>query len=105
MFGTPPKFRAELLDAPIAELGMYWLGVRCTDRCNRTSYIPLKLMAARRGGRMRLRAVVKRLRCEHCKTPPASAWLTDYPVEGGGHGGQVATWRVELLPDAADGGD
>lgn len=96
MKGPPSKSREELLATPIAELVDCWVGVRCTDGCNRSGYLPLRLMAAKRGGRILLSDVVRRLRCEHCKTAPSSTWLVDYPIEGATHGGQVATWRVEL---------
>ena len=97
MPGTPPKPRDQLLAAPIAELAGYWLGVHCVG-CSRSTCIPLKLMAAKRGRRTLLHTVLERLRCEHCKTSPASAWLVDPPIESGTHGGQVAAWRVNLLP-------
>lgn len=41
----------------------------------------LLLMAAKRGARMMLRDVVRRLRCRLCKTVPSSVWLVDHPVE------------------------
>lgn len=88
----------ELLAMSIRELVDCWVGVCCTDRCNRTSYLPLKLMAAKRSGRERLQEVVAKLRCQYSKTPPSSIWLVDYPVENGEHGGQLATWRIELTP-------
>jgi hypothetical protein len=100
MLGLPSKSREELLATPIGELVACWVGVRCTDRCNRSSYLPLRLMAAKRGARTLLGEVVRRLRCEHRKTTPSSTWLVDYPIEGGEHGGRVATWRVELTAAA-----
>jgi len=38
---------------------------------------------------------------QHCETPPASTWLTDYPVDGGEHGGRIANWHVDWCLDAA----
>jgi hypothetical protein len=93
-----PKSREAFLTAPVTELTAYWLGVSCTTNCNRTSYIPLKLLAAKRPGRLKLAAVVERLRCEHCKTPPSAVWITDYPIAHGEHGGHAATWSVTLAP-------
>jgi hypothetical protein len=61
MKGAPSKSREELLATPIAELVACWVGVRCTDGCNRSSYIPLPLMAAKRGGRLLL----------GCRRPPS----------------------------------
>jgi hypothetical protein len=96
MWNVPPKSRAELLETRICELVDCWVGVCCTDGCNRTSYLPLKLMAARQGGRTTLRGMLERLRCQLCRTPPSSSWVVDYPIESGDHGGQTATWRVDI---------
>jgi hypothetical protein len=63
---------------------------------HRTSYIPLRLMAAKRGARTMLRDVIRRLRCQLCKTVPSSIWLFDYPVENSEHGGQIAAWHRQL---------
>lgn len=98
MSGEAPKSRDELLVTAIGELKECWIGVRCTNQCNRSSYLPLKLMAAQRGRRERLRAIVAKLRCECCKTPPSAIWIVDYPVEDANYGGQAASWRVELTP-------
>jgi hypothetical protein len=98
MPGSAPKSRHALLATPIGELAECWVGVRCTDQCNRTSYIPLQLMAAKRGRRERLQDLVSKLRCEYCKTPPSSTWLVDYPVENSEHGGRAAMWHVDLTP-------
>lgn len=92
------KSRDELLEMPISELVECWIGVRCLDRCNRSAYLPLKLMAAKRGRRLPLSDVVARLRCEVCKTSPAEVWLVDHPIEDGRYGGVAASWRVGLVP-------
>ena len=96
MSEAPPKSLDELLATPIGELVGCWIGVRCTTACNRASYLPLKLMAAQHGRVRLLRDVISRLRCQYCKTPPSAMWLVDYPIENSDHGGQAATWRVEL---------
>jgi len=96
MLVAGPNSRDELLETAIGELREFWVGVRCTDQCNRTSYIPLQLLAAKRDHRERLRDVVAKLRCQYCKTPPGATWLVDYPIESGGHGGRAATWHVDL---------
>lgn len=96
MSGTASKTRDELLATPIAELAGCWLGLRCGG-CTKSVYAPLRLWASRLG-RRRLGDVLERLRCDHCKALPASAWLLDHPIEGGTHGGQCATWHVDLLP-------
>jgi hypothetical protein len=97
MSGTASKTRDELLVTPIGELEGCWLGLRCSG-CTKSVYAPLKLWASRHGRRRRLGDVLAHLRCDHCKALPASAWLLDHPIEGGTHGGQAATWRVDLAP-------
>jgi hypothetical protein len=92
-----PMTREKFLASSIGELAGCWLGLRCSG-CTKSTYAPLKLMASRHGGRRRLRDVIDRLRCEHCKSSPASAWLLDHPIESSTHGGQCATWRVDLMP-------
>jgi hypothetical protein len=43
-----------------------------------------------------LRDVVARLRCQLCKTAPSSILIVDYPIENSEHGGQTASWHLEL---------
>lgn len=93
-----PPSRDVLLVTPIGELADWWIGVRCTDRCNRPAYLPLRLMAARHGGRLLLRSVLQRLRCQVCATPPGKVWLTDHPIDDAAYGGVHATWSVPLAP-------
>ncbi|HKP61489.1 MAG TPA: hypothetical protein VJV78_32390 [Polyangiales bacterium] len=89
--------REAFLASPLKSLTGYWLGVRCTARCDRTSLLPLKLLASKHGGGLALADAMARIRCELCKVPPSAVWITDYPVAAGGHGGQVATWSVVLF--------
>jgi hypothetical protein len=89
--------RETFLVATIGELADYWLGLRCSG-CTKSAYAPLRLLATKRGRRHQLHAVLKRLRCDHCKSPPATAWIVDYPIENSQHGGRVATWHVALAP-------
>jgi hypothetical protein len=65
----PPKSRDERLLPPIAELSECWVGVRCLDRRNRSAYLLLTLMAARRGGRLQLQRILERLRCQRIDCP------------------------------------
>lgn len=92
------RSRDELLESRIGELVECWIGVRCLDRCNRSAFLPLRLMAAKHGGHLRVRAVLQRLRCEVCATPPGEAWLTDHPITDTAYGGVHATWSVALAP-------
>ena len=94
--GQPPKSRDALLEAQVTELRAYWIGLRCEPPCTRLTHLPMKLVLAKCDGRLRLRDVIARLRCEHCRGRPAHAWLTDYPVDDSGYGGRVANWSVEL---------
>ena len=93
-----PPSRDALLVTPIGELVGCWLGVRCTDRCNRPAYLPLKLLAAQHGGRLLLGSALQRLRCQVCATPPGEVWLTDHPINDAAYGGVHATWSVALTP-------
>lgn len=89
--------RSELLSSTLTSLSSVWLGILCSGSCTKLVYLPLK-----KHGRIHqdwpLRRFVARLRCAECGSAPSSVWAVDWPVEGGGHGGRAATWRVELVP-------
>jgi len=70
--------REQLLDAQVQDLVGRWLGVSCVPPCAHLSYIPFKLLARSRG-RMKLRDVLPRLRCEGCGGRPARAAVVDDP--------------------------
>jgi hypothetical protein len=89
--------RAEFLAAPLESLTGFWLALRCVTPCTKVAYVPLKLMAARHGGRLTLGDALKRLRCGYCAARAASASITDHPNDSD-HGGQRARWKVELVP-------
>lgn len=69
-------------DIPIFQMSDWWLTVRC-PKCGE-AHLPLRLLAARRGWRLTLRAVVPRLKCKRCDARPASVDLVDTPQ--GDHG-------------------
>jgi hypothetical protein len=92
-----PKSRDELLKAPIGELGGCWLGYVCGG-CTKSGYVPLKLLSGKHGSRHQLHAIIARMRCSDCGARPGPVWLVDHPIENSTHGGQVATWRVDLAP-------
>jgi hypothetical protein len=74
------------LGAPLRELLPYWLDLRCDPaRCTKVVCVPMQLLAAKRGGRMRLEDVIGRLRCEQCGQPPVNARITDSPIGRGGN--------------------
>jgi hypothetical protein len=52
--------RADFLAAPIGMLTDFWLGLRCALPCTKIAYVPLKLMAARKGAALKLGDAVKR---------------------------------------------
>jgi hypothetical protein len=89
--------RADFLKAPIGSLTDFWLGLRCASPCTKVAYVPLKLMAARKGAALKLGDALKRLRCDHCGVAPVSASLTDHTNDSD-QGGQRARWKVELVP-------
>ncbi len=94
---TVPRSREEFLRTTLVEVLGCWLGLRCAG-CTKSGYLPLRLIANKHGSRCVIRAVIERLRCSRCQSGPASVWLVDYPVEGSEHGGQVASWHVDLFP-------
>lgn len=98
MDDRPSKSREELLETRIGDLLECWIGVRCLDRCHHSAFLPLKLLAAKHGGHVRLNSVLQRLRCQVCATPPGAAWLTDHPITDLTYGGVHATWTVALVP-------
>lgn len=72
--------REQLLDAQVQDLVGRWLGVWCAPPCTRLTYVPFKLIAKTRG-RMKLRDILTRLRCEGCGGRPARASVVDHPHE------------------------
>ena len=76
----PPFPTEPPLSAGLAELAGLWLDVRC--RCGRTSFPPLRLLAARHGWRTPLGDVLPRLRCSRCRTAPATVDLIADPANG-----------------------
>jgi hypothetical protein len=91
---TAPPFPAEPpLDAGLADLAPWWLETRCT--CGHVAFLPLRRLAAERGRRTPLRAILPRLRCRACRAPPARVDFIANPADqavgaGGGSGHRVA---------------
>jgi hypothetical protein len=88
------------LAAPLRELLAYWLELRCDPaRCTKVVCAPLRMLAAKRGGQLRLQDVIARLRCEQCGERPVNASITDSPIGAGGHHiAEGAKWSVTLAP-------
>jgi hypothetical protein len=89
-----PPFPAEPpLDAGLADLAPWWLETRC--RCGHVAFLPLRRLAAERGWRTPLRAILPRLRCRACRAAPARVDLIADPAgeavgAGGGSGHRLA---------------
>lgn len=82
---------AAALDAKLTELEMYWLELRCC----KTTLSPLRLLIQRYGGELRLRDVLARLRCECCRSRPATVALLETALTDGM--GNLRGWRVEFV--------
>ena len=85
---------------PLRELIAYWLELRCdAARCTKVVCAPVRLLAAKRGGQLRLESVLARMRCSQCGQAPASAVITDSPIDKPPHEAMDgAQWRVTLVP-------
>jgi hypothetical protein len=70
-------------DMPISELSKWWLHLQC-GRCEHTTYIPLRLLAAQRGWFVTLRQIVPRLRCSRlgCDHAPPTLCRLDQDASG-----------------------
>lgn len=96
-----PRTREGFLDSPLRELISYWLDLRCDPaRCTKVVCTPLRMLVAKCGGRLRLEAVVARLRCTQCGERPARVSVTDSPIGSGGghHIADCAKWSVSIRP-------
>jgi hypothetical protein len=81
-----PRSREGFLGAPLRELIAYWLELRCDPaRCTKVVCTPVRMLAAKRGGHLRLDAVLARLRCSQCREPPMYAVITDSPIDVAPH--------------------
>ena len=89
--------RDALLDARLSDLTGYWLEIRCGRRCGSSVFYPCKLMAKERGGALRVRDMIERLRCKQCRGTPAHVLITGDPT-GGTQGGNQEAWKVALVP-------
>jgi hypothetical protein len=88
----PPLSRDEFLEARVATLADLVLSTGCHPGCGYQALLPLRGLIAR-CGRLQLRAALSQLRCSRCKRRPARVTLLDHVVDG-----QLATFRIELLP-------
>ena len=88
------------MDAPLRELLPFWLDLRCDGaRCTKVVCVPVRMMAAKRGGQLLLRDVLARLRCSQCGEPPELVAITDSPIGVAPHDSmQGAKWRIALVP-------
>lgn len=95
-----PESREGFLTKLLGDLSAFWLELRCDpSRCTKVVCMPLRLLAARRGERLRLEEALARLRCSHCRNAPMQAAITDSPIGVAPHDAvDGATWRVTLLP-------
>jgi hypothetical protein len=94
-----PRTKEGFLGAPLRELIAYWLDLRCDPaRCTKVVCMPMRLLAAKRGGQLRLDAVLARLRCGQCGEPPVHAVITDSPIDVAPNDiMDGAKWRVALV--------
>jgi len=92
------RSRAELLDARLDEVEPYWLEIRCA--CGVGTFYPLRLLARERGEQVRVKDVVRRLRCRTCVKAPTTVGITDDATGGAPSlvGDRRAPWKVDLLP-------
>lgn len=88
------------MGAPLRELIAYWLELRCdVARCTKVVCTPVRLLAAKRGGQLRLGHVLARMRCSQCGKAPARAVITDSPIDKPPHEAMDgAKWRIVLVP-------
>ena len=88
------------MDSPLCELIAYWLELRCDQaRCTKVVCAPLRMLAAKRGGQLRLQDLITRLRCSNCGAAPVHARITDSPISATGHHiAEGAKWSVVVVP-------
>ena len=100
MAAAAPHSRDGFLDARLRDLLPYWLELRCDPaRCTKTVCTPLRMLAAKRGGQLRLQDVIARLRCSQCGQAPVHAAITDSPIgENSNSIAEGAKWSVIVLP-------
>ncbi|MBV8771492.1 hypothetical protein [Bradyrhizobium sp.] len=83
------------LSRSLAELDEAWLDIRCPK--NRTVLYPLRLMAQRHGGGLKLRDVLTRLICTCCRQVPVRLVLREQPhSDNAGMAGADIGWAVVL---------
>ena len=66
--------------APLSALPRWWLEVLC--RCGRLTQIPVRLLIQRHGPQATAPALLARMRCRQCGSPPVSADWIDNPPGG-----------------------
>lgn len=95
-----PRTKEAFLDARVRELVAYWLDLRCEPSvCTKIAVLPLRSIAAHRGGQLHLRQVIARLRCSSCGARPVVVTITDSPISKPPHEAMDgAKWRVALWP-------
>jgi hypothetical protein len=97
-FSNPPT-RTELLDAELQTLVEWWLIPHCAPPCTALRNVPIKMLVTkRRIGHVRLRALLEKLRCEHCGGRPFSAEITDSVLPASTYPDRCAKWCVQVLP-------
>ena len=67
--------------------------VGCHPGCDRPAPLLRLRELGRRYGQLQLRAVLKQLRCTHCKRPTATVEIADHIVDN-----ELSTFRIRLLP-------
>ena len=76
---VPPPF---VPDATLADVDPgWWLELVCGG-CGRTAYWPRRMLAEAYGARMRVPALLGRLRCRDCRGQPVAAEWVDNPQHG-----------------------
>jgi len=91
------RLSALIVAARLTDLTDTWLEVRC---CRGVAFLPLRRLATDYGGDWRVRDVVTRLRCRHCRANPALvALVEDAAGSAPGRGGAATGCRIVLVSD------
>lgn len=96
----PPRSKEGFLGSPLRDLLPLWLELRCDPaHCTKVVCAPIRLYAAKRGGRLLLQDLIARLRCAQCHERPVHACITDSPIRVAPHdAAEGAKWWVIVAP-------
>ena len=87
-----------LLTLPLRALSAWWMQLQC---CDRTTCLPLKMLAAGCRPGFQFGNLLRLLRCRQCGSRPARVTLLLDPADRAhGRAGAPGGWRIEIvLPD------